>query len=96
MPLLIASKQQKRNEEGHTPPRHVGKMRKHTYWGWARRPFPCPRHPPHRTFSVVLFSCGMVVVAWVRVVVVVGVRVVRVARHCRRAVAIVVAVGSCC
>ena len=25
------------------------------YWGWARRPFPCPRHPPHRAFSVVLF-----------------------------------------
>jgi len=93
MPLLVASKQQKRNEEGHTPPRRVGKMRKHTYWGWARRPFPCPRHPPHRTFSVVLFSCGMVVVAWVRVVVVAVVRVVRVARHCRRAVAIVVAVG---
>ena len=85
MPLLVASKQQKRNEEGHTPPRRVGKMRKHTYWGWARRPFPCPRHPPHRTSSVVLFSCGMVGVAVVRVV--------RVARHCRRAVAIVVAVG---
>src|SRR6266511_2429713 len=25
------------------------------YWGWARRPFPCPRHPPHHAFSVVLF-----------------------------------------
>src|SRR6266545_1794323 len=24
------------------------------YWGWARRPFPCPRHPPHHAFSVVL------------------------------------------
>jgi len=28
MPLLVASKQQKRSEEGHTPPRRVGKMRK--------------------------------------------------------------------
>ena len=25
------------------------------YWGWARRPFPCPRHPPHRAFSMTLF-----------------------------------------
>jgi len=28
MPLLIALKQQKCSEKGHTPPCHIGKMRK--------------------------------------------------------------------
>src|SRR6266540_1764407 len=44
------------------------------YWGWARRPFPCPRHPPHHHFLSCCSSCG--VPEW-KVVVVVRVRVVR-------------------
>jgi len=92
IPLLVASKQQKRNEEGHTPPRRVGKMRKHTILGVGTTALPLPSSSfPITHFPSCCLSCGMVVVAWVRVVVV----VVRVARHCRRAVAIVVAVGSC-
>ena len=59
MPLLIASKQQKRSKKGHTPSLPHWEDEKNIryvpyYWGWARRPFPCPRHPPHRAFSVVL------------------------------------------
>jgi len=47
---------------------------------------------PIAHFPSCCLSCGMVVVAWMRMVVV----VVRVACHCCQAVAIVVAVGSCC
>src|SRR6266511_5910075 len=60
MPLLVASKQQKCSKEGGAypspPHREDEKNIRYVpyYWGWARRPFPCPRHPPHRAFSVVL------------------------------------------
>ena len=93
IPPLITSKQQKGNEEGHTPPRRVGKMRKHTILGVGTTALPLPSSSfPIAHFPSCCSSCGMVVVvAWVRVVVV----VVRVARHCRRAVAIIIAVGSC-
>jgi len=57
MPLLIVSKQQKRNEETLPAASEDEKNERYVpyYWGWAQRPFPCPRHPLRHAFSIVLF-----------------------------------------